>query len=527
MSKAISSSRVVANDRVGPATIIYSEYSGKILTVIPSILDDGDLMFAQYNVVSYRKLDPLVIMPGLVDAHVHLNEPGRTEWEGFATGTQAAASGGVTTVVDMPLNAVPPTTTIKNFYLKLEAAKGQCWVDTAFWGGLVPTNLDHLVPLIQAGVRGFKGFLMDSGVSEFPMITPEYIQQALKRVNGFSTVLLFHAEMDSDCDASIDVHHHYEGLTDHQAQLLASSPTLHPVEPTIGAISQLAKSPKIHALSLDDEITPLEKAIEDNSELESVDPTSYSSFLASRPDSFEITAIKNIITCSRKYPSTNVHIVHLATKEALPMIEYAQKKLNLPITAETCFHYLTLKAEDIPNGATQFKCCPPIRTDNNRRELWHGLKRGIITSVVSDHSPCTPELKGLERGDFFEAWGGISSVGFGLPLLYSEGLNFGISFTDIARWCCENTAKQVGLEHKKGSIAPGMDADFAIFDPEAHHTVANVRTFFKNKLTAFHGRKLHGRVVETVLRGRSIYALGKGVSDLPIGELLLEPRRIK
>ncbi|KAH3670446.1 hypothetical protein OGAPHI_000961 [Ogataea philodendri] len=524
MSKAISSSRVVTGGQVCPATVIYSDISGKILTVIPEILDQGDLLLSQYNVVSYRKLDPLVILPGLVDAHVHLNEPGRTEWEGFATGTQSAASGGVTTVVDMPLNAVPPTTTIENFHLKLEAATGQCWVDTAFWGGLVPTNLDHLVPLIQAGVRGFKGFLMDSGVSEFPMITPAYIEQALQRVKGHSTVLLFHAEMDSECCTHAD-RPHYDGITDHQAQLLASSPTLQPVEPTVGHISQMAKSPQIQALSLDDEITPLEKAIEENSELKSVDPTAYSSFLASRPDSFEITAISNIINCSKKYPTTPMHIVHLATKEALPMIDYAQKRLNLPLSVETCFHYLTLNSEDIPNGATQFKCCPPIRTDENRKELWHGLQKGIITTVVSDHSPCTPELKGLERGDFFEAWGGISSVGFGLPLLYTEGQKFGVTLVDISKWCCENTAKQVGLEHRKGAIAPGMDADFAIFDPEQHHSVANMRTFFKNKLTAYDGHKVQGRVVETVLRGRSIYALGKGHCDVPMGNLLLEPRR--
>ncbi|KAG0674816.1 MutS-like protein, partial [Pichia californica] len=497
---------------------VLQETMRKIIEVIDSVISADDKTLIRYNVENYRDLSPLLILPGLVDAHVHLNEPGRTDWEGFASGTQSAASGGVTTVIDMPLNAIPPTTNVENLNIKLESAKGQIWVDTGFWGGLVPDNLEDLIPLINSGVRGFKGFMMDSGVDEFPMITPDYIDQALSTVKGRSTMLMFHAEMDSkgkeedeasESEKCCDHEHHHSNsnqcLTDSQIDALSKSPILSAVEPTSGNISKLINT-KSSSTNIDDsldgdEITPFELAVKDHSELKNVDPRAYSSFLASRPDSFECNAIHNIIKCLTKQPTTKIHIVHLATHEALPMIKHAKETLGLPLSVETCFHYLSLNAEDIPDGATQFKCCPPIRSNENRRLLWNALKDELITSVVSDHSPCTPELKGLERGDFFEAWGGISSVGFGLPLLYTVGTEqFDISITDIVQWCCINTAKQVGLSHKKGRISTGYDADFAIFDSEMIYTVANARTFFKNKLTAFDGKQLKGRVVETILR---------------------------
>lgn len=539
MSSAISSSHVVVDGNIIPATIVFSTTSGKIIDILEGVLPCQDALLAQYDVQNYRDMSPLVIMPGLVDSHVHLNEPGRTDWEGFASGTQSAASGGVTTVIDMPLNAIPPTTNIRNLNIKLESAKGQTWVDTGFWGGLVPDNLDDLIPLINAGVRGFKGFMMESGVDEFPMITPAYIDQALELVKDKKTMLMFHAEMDSDdkeeeqdeedklldeCCANNHEHVKYDGLSESQAEALSKSPTLHAVEPLSGKLTKMFNDhPSIEKEF--QEIPPLELATKSQPILENVDPTAYSSFLASRPDSFECNAIHHIIKCLIRQPTTKVHIVHLATHEALPMIQHAKQTLGLPLSVETCFHYLSLRSEEIPNGATQFKCCPPIRSDKNRRLLWSALKEGLITSVVSDHSPCTPELKGLERGDFFEAWGGISSVGFGLPLLYTVGTEqFDIDLTDIVQWCCINTAKQVGLYHRKGRIAVGYDADFAIFDTSMKYTVANARTFFKNKLTAFDGKILKGRVVETILRGNSIYALGKGLSEVPLGELLLEPR---
>ncbi|KAK6198098.1 allantoinase, partial [Scheffersomyces amazonensis] len=578
MSRALSSSQVLIGQSVVPATIIFSIESGKILHIELSIVSEDDELLKLYNVlpIDYRNVSPLVIMPGLVDAHVHLNEPGRTEWEGFATGTQAAAAGGVTTVIDMPLNAIPPTTTIANFNLKIDAAKDQTWVDVGFWGGLVPDNLDHLNPLITMGVRGFKGFMIESGVEEFPAIDPPYILKAMDKVKDKKTILMFHAEMqphENHNQKSNDINlgmsasfinrapkpvvelltsdtyhqeehencelpHNHAGsidhsvLTDKQALALAKSPLLAAVEPTFGKFARIAnhhynkdleevyehESPFIKA-------TEVEEDDDDTKLLANVDPTSYASFLASRPDNFETTAIAEIINCSTKFPTVPLHIVHLATHEAVPLIRAAKSK-GLPITAETCFHYLSLYAEKISNCSTHFKCCPPIRTEENKKLLWRALRNDIITTVVSDHSPCTPELKGLQKGDFFEAWGGISSVGFGLPILYTEGLKLSppITFGDINKWCSINTAKQVGLSHCKGKIEIGYDADLLIFDPTAQYEVKNHETFFKNKLTAYNGMKFQGRVIETIVRGNSAFAFGRGHSDLPMGKLILEPR---
>lgn len=646
MAHALASTRVLVNDAVAPATVIFSSDSGTILHIAPRILAAGDPVLARYNVGSVRDVSPKVIMPGLVDAHVHLNEPGRTEWEGFATGTQAAAAGGVTTVVDMPLNAIPPTTTVANFQLKIAAAQAQTWVDVGFWGGMVPDNLNDLRPLIRMGVRGFKGFMIDSGVDEFPAVTPAYIQRAMAKVDGEHTVLMFHAEMqphklhqvpvyveqkgertprlvpnekrvvfmagdDEDEDTSVDdlensvdglndldssvensvngevvddlealdlgmsasfinrapkpvvrlldshraphadhedcrLPHNHAGLMDHhalsdaQARALAKSPYLQASEPQFGRFARLAnpnhdalatfKSPLAKPLDFDSEkvliaADPLLLAQAEDHTLDLVDPTLYASFLASRPDNFETTAIAEIIHCLMQNPRVPLHIVHLATHEAVPLIR-AAKARGLPVTAETCFHYLSLTAEAISNCHTHFKCCPPIRTDANRRLLWRALRAGIITTVVSDHSPCTPDLKGLEKGDFFSAWGGILSVGFGLPILYTEGqkLDPPVLVPEIARWCSWNTAKQVGLSHRKGRIAVGYDADLLVFDPEASYVVSNDQTFFKNKLTAYDGKRFQGRVVETVVRGRTVFTLEDGHSATALGRLILEPR---
>ena len=650
MSRALSSSNVLLGD-LQPATIFFSLESGKVIHIVKRVIDNTDPLLELYDVKpgQYKDVSPLVVMPGLVDAHVHLNEPGRTEWEGFATGTQAAAAGGVTTVIDMPLNAIPPTTTIANFNLKINAAKGQTWVDVGFWGGLVPDNLESLKPLISMGVRGFKSFLIESGVEEFPAITPKHILRAMKEVNGLSTLLMFHAEMqpnkaqgpilmvdqvadltpklvpnenrpnfffhdssmenidrylasdideieesdsvtppddnipDTDSmgvstdaiedfnigmsasfinrapkpvvkllsDNKYDLHDHencklphnhagsidHSVLSDEQAKALAKSPYLVGSEPIYGKFARMAHhhENQDHDLTTkeilaqhdkdQDPTSPLLMAQKEDQLLANVDPTTYAAFLASRPDSFETTAIAEIINCSTMIPTVPLHIVHLATHEAIPLIRAAKAK-NLPISAETCFHYLSLYAENIPNCSTHFKCCPPIRTDDNRRLLWKGLRNDIITTVVSDHSPCTPELKGLERGDFFEAWGGISSVGFGLPILYTEGLKLSppITMAEISKWCSWNTAKQVGLSHKKGKIAVGYDADFLIFDPAIEYTINNPKTYFKNKLTAYDGMKFKGKVVETIVRGNSVYALNKGHSNIPLGKLILEPR---
>lgn len=537
MSRAISSLNVVIGGEIVEATVIFSLESGKIIEIVDKILDKDDEILIKFDVKDYRNVSPLYILPGLVDAHVHLNEPGRTEWEGFETGTKAAISGGVTTVIDMPLNAIPPTTNIKNFNIKLNSARGQIWCDIGFWGGLVPDNLTDLVPLINAGVRGFKGFLIDSGVDEFPAIDEKYIDQALKVVEGNDTLIMFHAEMQkdeqvvghSDCHNHEEdfIHHNHEEdfihheLTNSQVEGLITSPVLDPVQPRFGIPSEIVHE---HLdLNLSAHITPLEVAIKNQHQLEDVDPTHYSSFLASRPDSFEVDAIKTIIKCSRKTPSVPLHIVHLASKDAVPILEKAQQE-GLKISAETCFHYLSFYAEEIPNGETFYKCCPPIRTDENRLELWDALKKGVITTVVSDHSPCTPDLKKLAKGDFFSAWGGIASVGLGLPVLFTEGMKQGISIIDIVKWTCENTAKQVGLSHKKGSIKIGYDADLILFDPEKKQIIHNDTVFFKNKLTAYDGKHLKGVVLETILRGYSVFAYDKGFSKVPYGRTILDKR---
>ncbi|ABN64845.2 Allantoinase [Scheffersomyces stipitis CBS 6054] len=577
MSRAISSTQVLIGTEVVPGTVIFSIESGKILYIESGKqLEVDDPLLELYNVlpVDHRDVSPLVVMPGLVDAHVHLNEPGRTEWEGFATGTKAAAAGGVTTVIDMPLNAIPPTTTIANFNLKIDAAKDQTWVDVGFWGGLVPDNLHHLRPLISMGVRGFKGFMIESGVDEFPAIDPSYIVKAMERVEGQKTVLMFHAEMQPVEPLSGDIEsislgmsasfiqrapkpvvellsmdgsgncqeehenchlpHNHAGSIDHkvlsdaQATALAKSPILAAVEPTFGKFARKANhfdSPFFRAVEEKPLDSPLLIAQSEDALLEDIDPTAYASFLASRPDNFETTAIAEIINCSTKFPTVPLHIVHLATHEAVPLIRAAKAK-GLPITAETCFHYLSLYAESIANCSTHFKCCPPIRTNDNRKLLWRALRNDIITTVVSDHSPCTPDLKGLEKGDFFEAWGGISSVGFGLPILYTEGkkLSPPITFAEINKWCSLNTAKQVGLSHRKGKLAVGYDADLLVFDPNDKYIVQNQDTYFKNKLTAYAGKEFSGRVIETIVGGNSVYAFGKGHSDVPMGKLILEPR---
>lgn len=644
MARALASNRVLVNDAVAPATVIYSADSGTILHISPRVLGPGDPVLARYNVAEVRDVSPKVIMPGLVDAHVHLNEPGRTEWEGFATGTQAAAAGGVTTVIDMPLNAIPPTTTVANFELKIKAAHRQTWVDVGFWGGMVPDNLNDLRPLIRMGVRGFKAFMIDSGVDEFPAITPAYIQRAMQKVEGEHTVLMFHAEMQphhlhqvpvfveqkgertprlvpnerrvvfstgddeddtdgmaeedeaaaaanavaarpsavaaaEDLDALdlgmsasfinrapqpvvqlLDSHrgpraehqdcrlpHNHAGLidrhalSDEQARALAKSPYLQASEPQFGPLARLANpnhddaaavvlSPLAKPLDFDSAklqaaADPLLLAQAEDHTLALVDPTLYASFLASRPDNFETTAIAEIIHCLMQNPRVPLHIVHLASHEAVPLLR-AAKARGLPVTAETCFHYLSLTAEAIANCSTHFKCCPPIRTDANRRLLWRALRSGIITTVVSDHSPCTPDLKGLDKGDFFSAWGGILSVGFGLPILYTEGqkLDPPVLVPEIARWCSWNTAKQVGLSHRKGRIAVGYDADLLVFDPDASYVVNNNQTFFKNKLTAYDGKRFQGRVVETVVRGHTVFTLEYGHSATALGRLILEPR---
>ncbi|SCU82975.1 LANO_0B07998g1_1 [Lachancea nothofagi CBS 11611] len=542
-SKAIASNKVVINGDVIPATIIYSTHSGKILAVYEHevVCSIRDPRLERLDVESYEIVSPHVIMPGLVDSHVHLNEPGRTEWEGFATGTRAAASGGVTTVVDMPLNAIPPTTTVENLDIKLAAAQGQMWCDVAFWGGLVPSNLDQLVPLVKRGVRGFKGFTMESGVDEFPEIDNHYIMKALAALKDQKTMLLFHAEQRPSDDhhgvidiigsgLELDQFKTLDGgkdLSEVQAHALAESKILASVEPTTG-------QPAHAVYDHNSTETPLKSLARTNDQnFDNIDPTAYAPYLASRPDVFETNAIGMIISClseSAKRFNTvpNVHIAHLATQEALPMLHYAQTKLGLPISAETCFHYLSFAAESIPAKATYFKCCPPIRSEANRLGLWKSLRDNIVGTVVSDHSPCTPELKDLAKGDFLSAWGGIASVGLGLSILITEGAKMSppVSITEIVTWCCENTAKQVGLQHSKGYLRAGHDADFIVLDQYSKRVISNRDLLFKNKLSAYAGRELRGQVISTFLRGKLAYEMESGPSAKPLGQTLLEERTV-
>jgi allantoinase len=380
--------------------------------------------------------DDVVLLPGLVDSHVHVNEPGRTEWEGFASATRAAAGGGVTTIVDMPLNSIPPTVDVAALEVKRKSAEGQCFVDVGFWGGAVPGNLGELRGLHDAGVFGFKCFLLHSGVDEFPPLHPADLDAYMRLLRGFDGLLIVHAE-DSD---AID------------------------------------RAPSCHG-------------------------GRYRDFLASRPRAAENLAIAEVVEAARR-TGARAHILHLSSSDALPMLASARRD-GVRITAETCPHYLALTAEEVPDGATQFKCCPPVREAANRELLWRGLADGTIDCVVSDHSPCTPELKRLDVGDFGLAWGGISSLELGLPVVWTEARGRGFALTDVARWMAERPAQLVGLR-RKGRIAPGYDADFCVFAPDEAFVVDATRLHHKNPLTPYDGRPLHGVVRGTWLRGQEL-----------------------
>ncbi|KAI0034143.1 allantoinase [Vararia minispora EC-137] len=427
-----------------PATIETSKSTGRVTAVHHEARPKG--AYADLVSEDYIDAGDLYILPGLVDAHVHLNEPGRTDWEGFYTGTRAAASGGVTTVVDMPLNSIPPTTTVAHLETKRAAAQRQCWTDVAFWGGVIPGNQEHLVPMVGAGVKGFKCFMIESGVEEFPCVTEADLEPAMEALEGTGSTLLFHAEFD-----------------DHSHVPAPDAPS---------------------------------------------DSTLYATFLASRPPAFETAAIARIIRLQALFPALRCHIVHLSAAAALPLIRSA-RAAGAKLTVETCFHYLCLAAADVPNGRPEFKCCPPIRGADNREALWEALADGTIDCVVSDHSPCVAELKRLDDGDIMSAWGGISTLGLGLSLLRTEARRRGFGIERVVRWTCEATAEHAGLQERKGKLAVGYDADLVLWDPDGELTCGEQITKetlnFKNKLTPYEGRTLRGRVETTVLRGRIVY----------------------
>jgi allantoinase len=377
-----------------------------------------------------------VLLPGLVDTHVHVNEPGRTEWEGFETATRAAAAGGVTTIVDMPLNSLPPTVDVAALETKKKAADGKCAVDVGFWGGAVPGNRAELRALHEAGVFGFKCFLLDSGVEEFPPLSAAELEIYLREVASFDGLMIVHAE-DAD---------------------------------------EIERAPSRAG-------------------------GRYADFLRSRPDDAESRAVETVLDAVRP-TGARTHVLHLSSAAALPALRGARAE-GLPVTVETCPHYLSFEAESIAEGATQFKCCPPIRGAANREELWRALAAGDIDCVVSDHSPCTAELKRLDAGDFALAWGGVSSLQVALPAVWTGARARGRTLVDVVRWMAEGPARLAGMR-TKGRLAVGCDADFSVFAPDQAFVVDPARLHHRNPVTPYAGRQLDGVVRRTWLRGRPV-----------------------
>jgi allantoinase len=388
-------------------------------------------------------LGDLALLPGLVDSHVHVNEPGRTDWEGFGTATRAALAGGVTTICDMPLNSLPPTVSVRALREKQAAAAGQCWVDVAFWGGAVPENTgpgneDELAALHEAGVVGFKCFLLDSGAPEFRPLDDAGLRSAMSVLAGLDATLAVHAE--------------------------------------------------------------------DGAEISTASGRDYGVFLASRPPKAERRAIEKVVAAAAR-TGARAHIVHLSAAECVAMIAGAQAA-GVRLSAETCPHYLFFAAEQVPEGATEFKCCPPIRDSLNREALWRGLETGAIGSVVSDHSPCPPAMKAQDSGDFGAAWGGITSVQLGLPAVWTMARRRGRSLEDLVRWMAAAPAALAGLT-AKGRLAPGCAADMVAFDPDEVWTVDAAQMRHRHPLTPYNGRELAGRVRQVWLRGKEVTADGE------------------
>ena len=404
---------------------------------------------------------PCAIMPGVVDTHVHINEPGRTEWEGFESATRAAAAGGITTVVDMPLNSVPPATSARGVALKRETFEGRVQVDVGLWGGAIPENTrgdaKGLAKILDQGALGFKCFLVPSGVDEFPYVKADDVRAALAQLHGTEATFMVHAELPGPIDDA-------------------------------------------------------ERAMRE--EVPPPDPRVYPNYVRSLPPASEDQAI-DLLYALCKEARTHTHIVHLSSSGALETLARARDE-GIPLTAETAPHYLHFDAEAVPDGATWYKCAPPIRERDNRERLWAALEDGLITMVVSDHSPCTPDLKRLDTGDFMSAWGGIAGLQFSFSAVWTEARARGHGLDRMARWMCEAPARHAGLQARKGSIAAGRDADLVFLDSEATFTVEAPFVHHRNKLTPYEGRALRGVVRATYLRGERVYD-GAGFSASPAG----------
>jgi allantoinase len=434
--QAFVSRRVVTPEGIRPAAVLVE---GERITAVVAV----GRVPAEAQV---RDFGEAAILPGLVDSHVHINEPGRTEWEGFETATRAAAAGGYTMLVDMPLNCLPATTSAGALEAKRAAARGKCRVDWAAWGGVVSDNQARIEALAAAGVRGFKCFLVHPGIDGFTMVTEQELRAALPHVARTKLPLLVHAELPGPVDA---------------------------------AMATLADA----------------------------DWKSYSTYLKSRPDEAELSAIRLMLALCKEF-KFKLHIVHLATCHALPMLGAARAQ-GLPVTVETCPHYLHFAGETIGDGATLCKCAPPIRSRENREQLWQALKEGLIEFVVTDHSPCPPAMKRLEEGSFKTAWGGIASLSVALPVMWTEASARGFTLVEIARWMAEGPARLAGCDARKGRIAAGYDADFAVFDPDAEFVVTKEKLYYRHAISPYVGEKLRGAVKATFLRGRAVFEPGE------------------
>jgi allantoinase len=438
--QAFVSRRVVTAQGMRPAGILVE--GEQIQAIVPSAQITSGAEIHDFG--------DAAILPGLVDSHVHVNDPGRAEWEGFHSATRAAAAGGYTLVVDMPLNCLPATTTVAALEAKRAAARGKCWVDWAAWGGVVQGNQADIEALASVGVLGFKCFLIHPGIDDFTMVGEDDLRAALPHLARTGLPLLVHAELAAPIDA---------------------------------ATARLADA----------------------------DWRCYATYLQSRPDEAELSAIRMMLSLCRRN-DFRLHIVHLSSGLALPELRAARSE-GLAVTVETCPHYLHFVAEDISNAATLCKCAPPIRSRENREALWQGLRDGVIDLVATDHSPCPPAMKGLEEGNFRTAWGGISSLSVALSVMWTEASRRGFSLADIARWMAEGPARLAGYQARKGRIAAGYDADMVIFDPEASVQVTHERLHYRHALSPYLGETLRGLVKATYLRGQPVFAEGDFPGD--------------
>lgn len=431
---AIYSRRVVTPDGVKPAYVLIKD---SVIDEVTETLPEG------YTGERIQAGDN-ILMSGIIDPHVHINEPGRTDWEGFDTATKAALAGGITALVDMPLNSSPVTTSVKAFKEKLNAAKNKLHTHCGFWGGIIPGNTHEIEPLIEKGVLGFKAFLIHSGIDEFPNVAEADLRSAMPLIAKYGLPLLVHCELDNGAGEQ-----------------------------------QRVKNGQ----------------------------RSYEVYLQSRPRKWEDDAIALMIRMCEEF-NCRVHLVHLSSSDSIGQIKKAKEK-GLPLTVETCPHYLYFHAEEIDDGQTQFKCAPPIREKENNEKLWQALKDGIIDYVATDHSPAPPEMKLLQHGDFSKAWGGIASLQFALPALWTAARNKNITVSDIARWLCENPAKIIGKENTKGKIAKGYDADLVVWDDKKSFVVSEEMILHRHKLTPYLGETLFGVTEQTYLGGEKVFDNGK------------------